>query len=334
MYPKSTIDKVKCLESLVGIRTLCSYDTEYPFFIEDIEGVDVSNLAKLAKGSNLSGEDFGKQLINSAARELIADIELLMSNGYSMKAVAGDMCSACSLLPTYTANTMEVVKSNITSRYQMLQITKVTILVNVTGEKTFIIDDGVTQKEYTATFEAGVNMPIGLDYITDQKSVELYFQDATVGLGRISCALTDGGCGCGSSAKKDYPFTFSGKISGTATSNQYGFLVCAAVTCSYDALICNLIKLTPNVFGQTLSLKVGEKYYLHKSASGRNNETASFNEEEKSVFVRNYSSLYAARLYGKSDRQSVRNIISNYLKTNKDKCVTCDANIMTASVTG
>lgn len=333
MLPKSTLDKVECLESLVGVRTGCTVTENYPFWIEDIEGVDVDKLAKLAKGSNGTGKDFGQQLINSSARELLGDIELLMNNGYSMKNIAGDMCSSCTLLPTYVTGGGITITSNINSRFRNLQITKLTMLTNVTGPRVFILDDGITQTEKTVQLTAGMNVPVKLNYITSEPKVKVYFQDSSVGVGRVSCA-TNSDCGCGSSSKATLPLIFSGLLNGSEVTGQYGFLACAAVTCSYDALVCNMIKLTPNVFGQTLLYKIGEKYYLHKSASERNNEAASYNEEEKSVFVRNYGALYATRLYGKGDRRAVKNIINDYLKQNKDTCVTCHAKIMTAGATG
>lgn len=334
MFPLSSFDKTECLESLIGIRTGCTVDKEYPFFIEDIEGVDVPKLSKLAKASNLNGKDFAKQLINSASRELLADIELMLNDGYQLKAVAGDMCSNCNLLPTYTVNSGIVIKPNMISRFKNIHITRLSILINRSGAQNFILDDGITPKLYTANFTAGMVVPVNMNYWTGEKSVKLTFEDPTIGLGRVSCS-TESGCGCGGSKTAVYPFTFSGVLNGNEVSTQYGFLACAAITCSYDSLVCNLIKLTPNVFGQTLMFKVGEKYYLHKAASDRNNEAASFNEEEKSEFVRNYGALYSARMYGKSDRQAVRNLINDYLKNNKnDSCITCESKMHTAYVTG
>lgn len=333
MLPKSEFDQTECLESLVGIRTGCSVDKKYPFWIEDIEGVDVRKLAEIAKGSNQTGVDFAKQIINSAARELLADIEVLLNNGFSLKNIAGDMCSSCSILPSYTANSGVIVKTAISSRYQMLQITKLNILANVTGTKVLRIHDGKVATDYNVVLEAGVLMPVDLNYITDQKSVKIYFVDNTIPLGLVSCS-TSNSCGCGGSAKSNNPITITGLLAGVETTAQYGFLPCAAVTCSYDALVCNLIKMTPNIFGLALFFKVGEKYLLHKSASDRNNEAVSYNEDEKSELVRNYGSLYVSKVYGKNDRKAIKNILNDYLRNNKDACVVCNSRIMTAYVTG
>lgn len=334
MFPKISNEKVQCLQNLVGIRSACSSDTEFPFYIEDIEGVDIPTLAKVAKLTNLSGEDFGNQLINSSARELLGDIELLLNNGFTMKTVAGDLCSQCTFLASYTANTGIIVKSNVVSRYQNLQITSLKILANVTATKTVRIDDGITPVDYEVDLVAGVVMPVLLDYKTDQTSVKIYFTDATVPLGLVSCATT-GGCGCGGSSTSNSPITIKGLSAGVEVTAQYGFLPCASVTCSYDMLICNLVKLYPNILGLTLLYKIGEKYFLNKANSDRNNSTVSFNEEDKSELVRNYGALYASKLYGKNDRRAVKNVINDYLaKVRKDRCVICNSKIFTGSVAG
>ena len=105
MFPKSFVDKTECLQSLVGVRTGCTVDKQYPFWIEDIEGVDVKKLASMSKASNPNGKDFGNQLINNAARQMLGDVELLLNNGYKMKNIVGDMCSTCTLVASYTLNT-------------------------------------------------------------------------------------------------------------------------------------------------------------------------------------------------------------------------------------
>lgn len=332
MYPKFAT-KIECLESFIGIRSHCATDKDYAFYLEDIEGVDIKALAAMAKASDMTGEAFGKFLVNSAAREMMGDIELLLNNGYRMKEVIQDTCSTCSLAAIYTANTGIVIKSNTISRFGIMRITKMSILVNRTGELQFKIDDGVDPKTFTANFVAGVVMPVVLEYTTTQQEVRVTFVDITVGLGKVQCQ-TQTSCGCGSSSAGQ-PVTLSGLSAGIATTNQYGFLPCMQVTCSYDTLICRMAKTTPNIFGLTLLYKTGEKYFLHKAASERNNATVSFNEEEKSELVRNYGRLYWAKMNGGTDRRGVKNVLNNYLKDcRSDKCIICENKIGTSYVTG
>lgn len=334
MFPTSFVDKVNCMQSLMGIRTQCLPGEQYPFWIEDIEGVDVKNLAALAKATNTNGKDFGKQLINNAARQMMGDIETLLNNGYKMNAIAGDMCSACTFITSYTANSGIVVKSNVGTSYGILHITSLNVLTNVTGTRTMKIDDGVDPKLYDVELIAGTMMPLSLNYSTTQKFVKITFTDITVGLGHITCA-TQSSCGCGGSSTSHNPVKIAGLVAGIETTSQFGFLPCASVTCSYDSLVCHLIKQTPNIFGLALLYKTGELYYDILKVSTRNNEAVSFNEEDKEEQKKNYARLYWAKIKGTSGVTGINTLIGHYLKTNRgDKCVTCESKVRTAYVTG
>src|SRR3972149_5608070 len=183
MYPISTVDKISCMQALVGIRTACDPGTNYPFWIEDIEGVDVSKLAKIAKSSNPSGKDFANQLINNASRQMMGDLELFLNDGYRLNNVVGDMCSTCTLLPTYVVNTGIVVKSSVATNFNILRITKFQILANNTGTFQMVIDDGETPEYFDIELTAGTIMPVVLNYFTKKKSAKVYFSDPTVSLG-------------------------------------------------------------------------------------------------------------------------------------------------------
>jgi len=336
MFPKTFIDKTECLESLVGIRTGCSVDEQHPFWIEDLEGVDIKKLSSMAKASNPSGKDFARQLINNASRQMIGDVELLLNNGYRLNNIVNDMCSTCSLIPTYVVNTGIVIKSVVASKYMTMKITKLTVLANVTGTRQIVIDDSDTPQYFSVDLVAGVLMPITLNYTTTKKSVKVQFTDVTVPLGQIVCS-SNSGCGCGGSPTSNMPVHIKGLVAGVESSTQYGFLPCVGVTCSYESLVCSLIKQAPNIFGLTLLYKVGELYFDNKRVADRNNDAVAFNEESPPTneFKKNYQHLYWAKLKRTKDTFGINKIINDFLRTNRtDKCVLCDAKILTAYVTG
>jgi hypothetical protein len=334
MFPTTFTDKTECLQGLVGIRTGCAVDKQYPFWIEDIEGVDMKKIAKMAKSSNPTGKDFANQLINNAARQMLGDLELLLNNGYKMNNIVGDMCSACTLLPNYTVNAGIMVKNSIASRFSTMKITRLNVLTNFTGEKQITIDDGVEPQYFTVDLIAGQLMPIKLDYSTTEKEAKVFFTDPTVPVGQVSCA-TSTSCGCGGSQTSQNPVTISGLLAGIKTTTQYGFLPCVAIGCSYDSLVCNLITQTPNIFGLTMLYKVGELYYDNRNVSDRNSESIAFNEEEGTEQKKNYARLYWAKMKGTSGMAGVNTLISQYLKDNRaDRCVVCDSKIKTAYATG
>lgn len=337
MLPKSQVlDKTNCLAGLIGIRSACPPGTVAPpYFLEDIEGLDVQKLAKMAKASDLKGTAGGTWIIGSAAREMMGDIELLMNNGYSLKNIIGDNCSLCNLIPTYTQNAGIVVKAANASNFQTMIITRLTILANVTGTKTIQFDDGVNVQTADVDLQAGVLIPINVNYSTSKRSVKIKFTDPTVPLGQVVCQQS-GGCGCGStSATAKQLMVLTGLLAGNETVTQYGFIPCVSFGCSYDALVCGLINRTPNIFGLALLYKIGSKYLISKSQSDRNNDAVSFNEKGEAQLVVDYGRLYWAKMKGTGGVKGIKNIINDYLKTySNDVCIDCQAKTYTATATG
>lgn len=318
----------------MGVRTGCTVEKQFPFWIEDIAGVDVTKLAGMAKGSNPSGTDFAEQLINSASRQMIADIETLINSGFRLNNIVGDMCSTCSLLPNYSTNAGIVVKPAVATKFGLMRITKLIVLANVSGVKQIKIDDGVTPRYFSVTLTAGVEMPIELTYSTTQGSARISFTDTTIPVGQIMCT-TSSSCGCGGSKTSNNPINIVGLKNGSETTTQYGFLPCVALDCSYESLVCNLIQQTPNIFGLALFYKVGELYYDNLKVSDRNNDSVAFNDDEGGERQKNYGRLYWAKVKGTSGVAGLNKIISDYLKTKRaDKCIVCEAMIKVSSVTG
>jgi hypothetical protein len=66
-------------------------------------------LSQLAKASNGSGLAFGNEIIESASRFLMADIESLVPKGYSIKSSLNSFCNTC----TYTVMSSSMQKTGI-----------------------------------------------------------------------------------------------------------------------------------------------------------------------------------------------------------------------------
>lgn len=333
MLPSKTCDSLTCLESLVKVRADCTDDCA-DFYVEDLEGVDSARLSELATVNSPSGKTFGSDLVSISAREMLSDIELLIGNGYSLKPTFGELCSQCTFLTTYTANTRVKVKNLIATNYSILQIHTLQILTDFTGTAVLVVDDG-TQNFYNVDLEAGVISTTTLEFSTSSKTVMIYFQDTTIGLAQVNCK-TSSGCGCGGAANRAATQTinFSGMTGLVAAPFQYGFLVCASVACSSDLMVCDLIKQTPKLFAMTLLYKVGAKYYSDARLSVRNNRTAGQDEEKKIDMQEYYADLYKTRLQGTKITKGVYGIISGYLQQRNDKCVVCEATVKQGWVTG
>lgn len=335
MLPVKTLDKINCLESLVGVRSECA-DISYPFYVEDIEGVDIKALAAIANVNSPSGVSMGKDLVNKSAREMMADIELLLGSGYSMQNTFGDLCGACDYIGFYQANSGVKVSNTILSNYSILRISSIQILTNYTGAAVLVLDDGENAKQFDVNLIAGTIIPATLTYETLKKTVKIYFTDTAITLAQIKCSTTSG-CGCGGASNRAATDTivFSGLLAGNDNSVQYGFKVCANVSCSSDLLVCDLIRQTPLIFARALYYKTAQKYFAEGRNSTRINRNAGTDNEHKETMQDFYSSLYNKDLRNTNrGAKSIKTVLEAYLKQRKDKCIVCDAIYLIAGGTG
>lgn len=326
MLPIQDCDKISCLEKLVGIRSLPCPDGNCPdFSLDQLEGVDIDYLAKLAKGSQLSGEEVGKDLIRNSAKEMMGDIEMMLASGFQLLPTIGELCSTCEYSSFYVPGTGIKVTNNSLTGYGLLRITSVKIKANATGEYNLKIDDGVEPKLFPVVLEAGTIMPVILNYSTTQKFARVSLEDEAVGLAQVNCPTSSScGCGGGSNPAKNL-ITYSGQVAEMDSSIQYGFIVCANISCSYDILVCDLVRQTPNVFALTLLYKAGERLNTGGKLSLRNNRVKAQGVEVKEEEMFKYNGLYRKRMQGSTTEIGIRGIVKEYLKNRKgDTCIQCD----------
>lgn len=338
MLPTTTCDRTTCLSSLIGVQSdPCLDPTKCPpFFVEQIDGVDIDKLSKIAGPADLSGKAYAERLIKQAAVEMTGDLELLIGNGYTLAETIGEVCSNCDFTNMYIPGGGIKIFNASLSQYSQIKITSFKLKANATGDHVLKIDDGVAPQTYPLTIQAGVEMPLNLlvPYITQRKSVYISLVDQTVGLAQITCPVKSG-CGCGSSNSAKNLIQYSGTIGGMDASAQYGFIGCANIGCSSDILICEMVRQTPNLFGLTLLYKVGEKINTGSKLSLRNNRTSVQPDEIKDGEMFKYMGLYRKRLNGSATERGIRHIISDYLnKRSGDNCIQCVGNNRVAYVTG
>ncbi len=339
---KAFKDPETCLTSLVGIQADCGGPTAY-MYIENIEGCDIKKLAAIANVQNPSGKSFGRSMIDNAAREMLGDIELITSNGFVIKQTFGDLCGACDYGTTYTNGGGVKIKNMILSPYSVLKVFSVEIAANFTGDAVLVLDDGKEPKYFDITLEAGVADIHKVEYSTVQKEVKVYIQGNATPVAKIDCP-TVRTCGCGGSSNRDAADTirYSGLLNGIDVSTQYGFRICASVTCDAGIMTCDLVQAAPRTYSLALLYKVGAKYYSESSLSERNNRTAGMDEEKKEGMVLYYNNLYKQLMYGKTfatgvnvaGTNTINNNIQAYLRQKKDRCVTCEAIRKESYVTG
>lgn len=334
-----------CLSSLVGIQADCGGPEAY-MYVENIEGCDIKKLSEIANVQNPSGKSFAQAMIDAAAREMLGDIELITNNGFVLKQTFGDLCGACDYATSgtiYSNGGGVKIQNMISSPYSVLKVFSVEIAANYTGDAVLVLDDGTTPQSFDITLEAGIADIHKLEYSTTKKVVKVYIQGNATPVARIDCP-TVRSCGCGGSSNRDAADTirYSGLLNGIDVSTQYGFKICASVTCDSGIMTCDLVNAAPRTYSLALLYKVGSKYYSEASLSERNNRTAGMDEDKKEGMVLYYNNLYKQLMYGKtfatgvnvSGTNTINNNIQAYLRQKKDRCVTCESIRKESYVTG
>ena len=322
-----------CLDNLVGLRSLCAGLTAQPlYYLDDVEGMDASRLADLASAQQGSGAKLFNQLLDSAIRIMLGDIESLIPSNYKItNNQLVNLCSSCNWSGFFTSASVLgsgiVIKNESGSRYSQLLIPGLRVRINNTGSFSFKITDGIITRTITNDFLAGQEVTFtGLNFLTKQKTVKIYFEDSAVQLGQIICP-PNSSCGCGGVATTEQTdLKITGYHLGGETEVQYGILACAMITCSSDDIICSLVQSAPRLFGLTLLQLVASKAFATNATSQRVNRTASFEQEEKKSESDVFYGYYRERLAGKPSKNilGVSQAISNNLSLIKDKCIVCN----------
>lgn len=316
----------ECLTSLVGIKELCSPAEVQPlFYLNDAEGIDRIALAQLAVQTTPSGLQFGTDIIESASRFLMADIETLIPKGYTIKSALNSFCNIC----TYTSlssglgNTGVIIKNISTSKNAYLSLDSLKVMVQSTGTYNIVLDDGIDPKLITQNFTAGTETVItNISFKTPSTFIKIYFLESDVLVTALSCPTTKS-CGCSGSTKQSKEITVKGWLNGAEFTTQYGFIPCASVVCSLDNVICSIINQQPKLFALALFYRSTARYFSEYGVTQRNNRNASFDQDEKLSLADRYMNLYTERLNGSNTVKGIADNMAAALNSLNDDCVEC-----------
>lgn len=328
---------IECLSSLVGIKELCAPDTIQPlFWLDDAEGIDRLALGQIAKQSVTSGLQFGNEVIETASRFLIADIETLIPKGYSIKSSLNSFCNTCTYtgLSTNSPFTGIIIKNLTTSNNSYLSIDSLKVMIASTGTYTIVLDDGILPKQIEHAFTSGTEVSIiNINFKTIAKSVKVYFLEAGVSVTALNCP-TSKSCGCSGSTVQSKDLSVKGLLNNVEFTTQYGFIPCASVVCSLDHIMCSIINQQPKLFAVTLLYRSVAKLYSELPVTQRNNVFASFNKEEKKELADYYMGLYFERLNGSSNVKGIADNMAAALNNLNDSCVECSRKVGIMWATG
>lgn len=332
----------QCFADLLGVHGLCEPSQITPqFWLDDLPGITVGTLAEVAHPDQPTGQKLGANLIERAARFLIADIEGIYNSQYKVDTILVTGCSTCTLTDIYNAGVQlgVQVKNNSMSDYSRLLIKGFTVKINNTGTYHVVIDDGVAPRviEYAFTAMQEVEFQ-NVNYKTDKKQVRLYFQENEVLLAQLFCNAGSSGCSCRSKGNIDAnSILFQGSNNGVIQNIANGFIPCAEIICESDLLMCSLAKAAPRLMGLTMLYKAAELFFSEKKMSNRNsrvvlNQEAHQDEREDNPATY-YRKEYQNRLKGAGVR-GVKDAVTGVLKDSKDRCIVCDNIIRSAWAAG
>lgn len=329
-YPES------CFVDLIGIRGTCE-PALGTYWVDDIPGIDLLKMAKVAEGDTATGEKLGIKLIESASRMMAADVEAIYDAQYKVQNQLVGGCSACTFTGTYVAGSQMgiLIKNATTSSFSSLVIDKLIAKVNSTGTYHIIITDGVKSKEIEQAFEAGVEYEIiGINFFTKLKSVKVYLQESDVPLAKLSCPRTGSGCGCGgTSTSANSDLVYTGLTAGVESQNAFGFMPCAFVRCDSEDLLCFVAHSAPRMIGMALLFKVAELYFNTRLQSARNNKITGLNVDDAKEDATRYGKLYKDKLNGVGTR-GVKDLVFTTLQQTHDVCIVCNSMNGVAWATG
>jgi hypothetical protein len=318
---------MECLTKLVGVKELCTESTVQPlFYLDDAEGVDRVALSQLAKSTTASGLKFGNDLIESASRFLIADIESLVPKGYSIKNSLNSFCNTCTYtsMSSATQKTGVVVRNISSSKNTYLSIDSIKVMIASSGTYTIVLDDGISPKLISYDFTAGTEVIINnINFKTSSKSVKIYFDEAGVLVTALSCP-TQKSCGCSGKTAQSKDLTVKGLYNNLEFTTQYAFVPCASVVCSLDNVICSIVNQQPRLFGLALFYRATARYFSEFGVTQRNNRNASYDEEEKLSLADRYLALYYERLRGSQNVKGIADGMAAVLNNLNDDCVECN----------
>jgi len=273
-----------CLKDLVNVKELCAADAVQPlFWLDDLEGVDRIALSQVSKSSNGSGKELGLQLIDTASRFLMADIETLVPKGYTIKSSLNSFCNTCTYtgLSSDSTFTGVVVKNISSSPNGYLSIDSLKVMVSSSGDYNVVLDDGIAPKLIPGTFTANVEKIFtNINFKTTAKTIKIYFLEPDVLVTALNCP-TSKSCGCSGSTAQSKDITVKGLLNNAEFTTQYGFVPCASVICSVDNIMCNIVNQQPRLFAVALLYKSASLYFSEFGVTTRNNRNASFDSEEK-----------------------------------------------------
>lgn len=326
-----------CINNLLKFRDFC--DTNYTGkYVNDFVDVNSTILANLANENELTGKQFGENLIKSGFENALSD--LLSSNGDLIFSAAVEKLNYDGrFVGSQSANNSGVILRNITnSELSVIQIDGARLKPLFDGNFTIVIDDGIEAKEFEFVGQNGIEANFQFEYKTKAKVVKIFIKQTALNFAQATMNKTT----CGSCTGKKFNIIAQTIVNQQPKSEPSIIIPSAHLICDPTDLICVLIKnpLFKQVFLKSVALQVGVTLYDRLSLSNRLNDTTlNINSEAVSLYHNTLVAKYQETMFGLNyasgqARSNVRPLVQLMglnIKGMKDICVNCNANLSTAT---
>jgi hypothetical protein len=320
-----------CLENILKFRNFC--DANYTGkFVNDFIEVDNTILANLANENELTGKQYGENLINSAIESVISDLftstgDLVFSGSVEKLNYDGRFVGNTPLV-----NSGVVIRNVAQSELAVINIESVRLKPLFDGAFTVVIDDGIESKEFAFIAQNGIESLFQVDYKTKAKVVKVLIKETDKAFAQSTLSKTT----CSSCSGKKFNLVAQSLFNLTPKSDAPAILPIAYMSCDSSDIICTILQnpMMKQVFLKAVSLQVGVMVYDRLSLSNRLNDTTlNINSEAVAIYHNTLVGKYRELMFGEKST-SVRpfvEMVKSSLKLSKDFCVNCNSIISSAT---
>ncbi len=326
---------MKCFENIIKFRNYC--DTGYTgLFVESFVEINTVMLSHLANDNELTGKQYGQNLIDSAVQNVITDIST-SAGTLTVNSVVEQLALRGNFNSLQLANGGLVLRQNNNSLLSKIKVESVNVKPLFDGAFIMVLNDG-TEYEYPAIAVNGVEQTIQIDFETANKSIQIYAKDTTQLFAKIDVTKTT----CGSCNGQKYNLVAQPLINKTPSNIYSTVLPTAYLICDAENLIC-LALINPQIKAQVIkaiALQVGINFYNRFMLSNRFNDTTlNINKDAVETYHNTLVGMYQELMFGinyatgvaKTNVKPLTEAIKNNLLGQKDICLSCNTIIKSAT---
>jgi hypothetical protein len=322
---------MECLKDILKFRDNCDADYKGKFVNDFIE-VNNTILANLANDNELTGKQYGQNLINSAIENVLSDLytstgNLVFTNSIEKLHYDGRFVGS-----TPISNSGVIIRDVSSSELTVIQLESLRIKPLFDGDFTIVVDNGIESKEFDFVAENGIETTFQIDYSTNKKVVKIFAKDTTLKFAQSTLNKTT----CSGCSGKKFNLTAQGLLNMQPKADAPTLIPSAYLTCDASFIICTLLKnpLIKQVFLKAVSLSVGASLFDRLSLSNRLNDTTlNINSEAVALYHNTLVAKYQETMFGdkKNNVTSFTNMVKSNLKLSKDICVNCNSIISSST---